>query len=602
MKKKRFLQYAWICCLVACVTWACDDSTDFGQTSSGNNSSGGTTGNSSSADVDAEAVDMTISDAMAENKSDHEDDGDDEWSESDVIEVTLNTSSISVSPSTGTISGTTFTITEAGTYRITGTLSDGEIIVDTDDEDNVQLILNGVDMTSSTSSPLSIMAAEKAVIIVAEGTENKLEDADTYVYASADEDEPDAALFSKDDLSIYGAGTLQITAHYADGIAGKDGVVIDGPTITISSEDDGIRGKDYLVMKSGDFTITAGGDGLKSTNDEEEERGYIYITGGTFDIAADGDVMSAETDLLLADGTFDLTAGGGSSKSAGSSSTKGMKASVNLIAEGGDFTVSSADDCMHSNDNLVINGGTFSLASGDDGIHADATLGINGGTIDITKSYEGVESSIISITAGSTSIVSSDDGLNVAGGADSSGFSPGGSSSSGDYYLYMTGGYVYIDATGDGLDSNGSVVMSGGTIIINGPTASNNGAIDYDDGFEISGGFILAAGSSGMAQIPGTASSQSSILITFSSSVSSGTLVHLENSSGDDIFTFAPSKSTRTIGFSSEDLEDGSYKLYKGGSYSGGSETDGLYTGGTYTAGSSSKSFSISSVNTAVSF
>jgi hypothetical protein len=155
-----------------------------------------------------------------------------------------------------------------------------------------------------------------------------------------------------------------------------------------------------------------------------------------------------------------------------------------------------------------------------------------------------------------------------------------------------------VDAAGDGVDANGSIVMTGGVVIVHGPTANNNGPLDYDSSFKITGGFLLAAGSSGMAQIPGTSSTQNSVLLTFSAAQQAGTLFHIQGSDGKEILSFKPSKKYQSVAFSSPALVKGSsYDVYLGGS-STGTVTDGLYQDGTYTAGTKNTTFTISGVVT----
>ena len=552
--------------------------------------------------VDDSSGDNSGNDDNVENVEGHEDAEDYIWDSSEVIFITLNGTSITEDTDSAEADGSTVTITSPGTYSFSGTLTDGQIIVDTDEDGIVRLILNGVNISSSSSAPIFISSAEKTLVVLNEGTENYLTDSDSYVF-EGDDDEPNAALFSKDDLTIYGEGSLTVTGNYNDAIASKDGLIIRDANINVISVDDGIRGKDYLIVKDGTIDVDAGGDGLKSDN-EDAGTGYISIDDGDITIDADGDAMQAESDVIIADGTFDITTGGGSGSSYDDdSSIKGIKAGVSIEIDGGTFTVNSADDAVHSNGSLQIDGGSFALSSGDDGIHADSSIIINDGEINIAKSYEGIESAVITINDGDINIVSSDDGINVAGGNDGSTTGRPGSgsfNSSTDYYLYINGGYIVVDATGDGMDSNGSIVMTDGTVIINGPTSSQNGAIDYNSTFTISGGILLAAGSSGMAQAPSSSSSQHSVSLTFKSQQQAGTLVHVQTSGGDEIFTFAPSKKFQSLVFSLPELAGGTtYSIYYGGS-STGTESDGLYDGGEYTPGTLYNTFTISGTNTNV--
>ena len=533
----------------------------------------------------------TIADALAANSSTHEEDADYTWNESDIVTITLNGSSITVEPAVATVDGSTVTITTAGTYSISGTLDNGQVIVDTEDEATVRLILNGASINNSSTAPLYIASAEKAVIVLAENTKNSITDGDTYIFASEDEDEPNAALFSKADLTIYGSGSLSVSGNYNDAIASKDGLIINGGSISVTAADDGIRGKDYLVIKEGSIEVNSGGDGLKSDNDEYADAGYILIEGGDIAITSAGDAIAAETDALISDGKLSLTSGGGSSSSiSDDDSAKGVKAGALLIVEGGTLDINSADDGVHSNANISLNGGTLTIATGDDAVHADAYLGINGSDITISKSYEGIEAAVIAVTDGTVHVTSSDDGVN--GATDDTSIDP---------FLYVYGGYIYVDAAGDGIDINGSIVMTDGTVIVNGPTANNNAPIDYDGTFRISGGYLLAVGSSGMAQIPGASSLQNSVLITLSSAQTAGSLVHLQASDGTALATLKPSKRYQSVAFSSPDLKTGTtYSLYLGGS-STGTATDGLYSGGSYSGGTLSTSFTISSVSMKIS-
>lgn len=548
----------------------------------------------SGADSDNEVADIEYTD-------DHEDSSDYAWDSASELYIVLNQNSISSDAAGVSIDGSVATITSAGNYNISGILVDGQIVVDIEDQDKTtRLILDGVDISSSSTSPIFVKNAEKVIIVLSDNSYNYITDAEEYVYEDSEEDEPNAAIFSKDDLSIYGNGALTVNANYNDGIKSKDGLVLEAANLTINSVDDGIIGKDYIHMLDGSITLNVEGDGLKSTN-EDADKGYVFIEGGTLSITSGADAIQAETNLKITNGVFSLTSGGGSDASlAEDDSAKGLKASMAIFISGGEFLIDAADDAIHSNNTVQIDGGTFEIASGDDGIHADSVLGLAGGDINITQSYEGIESAEITIDAGTVHIVSSDDGLNVAGGnTGEQGGGPGGRpgqdnfSSSGDYFLYMNGGTIVIDADGDGVDVNGTIEMTGGSIIVNGPTSNGNGALDYDGSFNISGGFIIAAGSSGMAQAPSNTSTQNSLLLTFNGSLSAGTLFHIQTESGQELVSFAPSKPYSSLVFSSSSLLKGaSYDVYYGGS-STGAETDGLYEAGVYSPGTLLTSFTV---------
>ncbi len=257
---------------------------------------------------------------------------------------------------------------------------------------------------------------------------------------------------------------------------------------------------------------------------------------------------------------------------------------------------------MHSNGSITVSGGTITAASGDDGMHADATLTISGGEINVTQSYEGIESAIITISAGNIHVVASDDGINVSGGNDSSsmGGRPGRTcfSSSGDDYLDISGGYIYMDGSGDGIDVNGAITMSGGVVIVNGPTSNNNGAWDYDRGFSLTGGILVAAGSSGMAQAPDSSSTQYAVMVNLDTALSAGTLIHIAAADGSEVLTFQPIRDYQSLVFSSPDLVAGATYTVSSGGSSTGTATDGLYVGGEYSGGSQVASLTLDSVIT----
>jgi len=528
----------------------------------------------------------------------------------DMTAITLDGNIINVDGEGAIINGSSVTITAAGNYQVSGTLDDGQIIVDTADAENVTLILAGVDITSLSSAPIYVANADKVILTLAAGSENIITDGGSYL-ALDESGEPNATIFSKDDLTINGEGALTVNANYNNGIASKDDLKITGGTIKVNAVNDGIKGRDSLAVKNGLITVVAGADGLQSNNDGDPEKGFVVIEGGVLNITAGLDGVQAETSLLVSGGALNIVTGGGSvASSAGGfggrgregnanqteESVKGLKAGVNLTISGGDITISALDDALHSNNALTINGGEIEVASGDDGVHADTTLTMNGGTLDVTESYEGLESQVITINDGTIHLIASDDGINATdGGGDMGGMGNFGAS---DNYVYIHGGYLYMDAAGDGLDSNGAFEMTGGVVLVNGPTNNGNGPLDYMNSFKITGGFLVAVGSAGMAQAPSTDSTQYAVLQILNSMQTAGTMLHLETSDGEDVLTFLPTKEYQSVVISTPELQNGeSYVLYTGGS-SGGTPVDGLITDGEYTPGVQAASFTITSIIT----
>ncbi|MGN1301568.1 MAG: carbohydrate-binding domain-containing protein, partial [Clostridia bacterium] len=505
-----------------------------------------------------------------------EEDENTNWKDENYEEVTLKES---------------INITKAGTYHLTGNLEDGNITVKAGDNDLVKLVLDNVNITCSNSSAINIENAKKVIIIVEEGTTNTVTDGETYLT----QDEPDAAIFSKDDLVINGTGILNINANYLDGIASKDGLKIVGTTLNVNSNDDGIRGKDYIGIKNANVTINASGDGIKSTNDTDTSKGYILIENSIMNIEAEQDGMQAETNLKIVDGKYTIKTGGGNTNLSTSEtwgewgmekrmsrepqttmtttnevSAKGIKGNSGILIESGTFKIDSSDDAIHSNGTITINNGTFEIQSGDDGIHADETININNGNINILKSYEGIESSNIYINGGNINLTASDDGINISGGNDASSINgrAGQNNFSGTTAgsLYINDGTIIIDSSGDGIDVNGKGYINGGKILVNGPTNSGNGALDYANIFEVSGGELIAVGSSGMMQAPSNGSKIYSISYVYNSTQEAGSIITIKNSRGEEIISCTATKIYNSVVVSSEKFEKGeTYTIYSNG-------------------------------------
>lgn len=555
---------------------------------------------SSTAAIESEAVATTTE----ENAATHDSSDDYVYDEADVVEISVDTPIVADSNSV-TVDGSTATITAAGTYLVTGTISDGQLVVDAGDDAVVQLVLDNADITNTDGAAIAVMSAEKAVVILADGSSNTLTDGATYVLAEG-EDEPNATLYSASDLTITGDGTLTVYGYYSDGIAGKDGLVIDSGDITVVAVDDGIRGKDYVVVNDGDIDVTAGGDGIKSDNDEDPELGYIIVADGVIDVTSADDGVQAATDALITGGTLTITAGtAGSSEETG----RAIQGDVMVVVSGGTITADAVDDAIHSNATVTIDGGDLTLSSGDDGIHGDFFVTINDGSIVITESFEGIESEVITINGGFIDVTATDDGLNVADGTaaetntPSVGGGPGaggpggggpgaGGESAGDYYIYINGGTTVITiasssvADGDGIDSNGSVVMTGGVVAVNGPTDTRNSAVDSNGSFEVTGGLLIGTNINGRnSQGVGADSTQASIYLTSDSVIDAGTVIQIQTTDGEGLVTFEAVNEFDVIVFTSPDLEDGdTYEIYLGGSVSGDSTT-GLYETDAYTPG-----------------
>lgn len=517
-----------------------------------------------------------------------------EYDTSKSVSVELKGDSVSCKSDAVKIKKNTITLSEEGTYIFSGTLDNGMIVVDAEESDKLQIVLDNASITSSTSSALYIIEADKVFVTLANGSDNTLANGGTF--EAIDDNNIDGAVFSKQDLTFNGSGSLSITSPANHGIVCKDDLVFTGGTYTINSASHGLDANDSVRMTNVSMTIASGKDGIHAENTDDTSLGFMYLKDGTFEIVAEGDGLSAGNSMQINDGTFQITSGGGRGNRPGrpgesgaqsqpqsqpetdnqttenddsSTSIKAIKSSGDMLIKSGTFTIDSADDSVHSNASITVSGGKFAIASGDDGFHADETLTISGGAIDISESYEGLEALDIVVSGGDIKLVASDDGLNAAGGTDSSGYGgmrgneqfgggrggmggPDGSSSS-NGSIVISGGNLYINASGDGIDANGSLEISGGHTIVVGPTRGDTATLDYDKSATISGGTFIGTGASGMAQT--FSDSKQGVIAVSVGNQAAGTKIELKDSKGNTILTHEPELEFAVVILSSPDIQ-----------------------------------------------
>lgn len=509
-----------------------------------------------------------------------------------------------------TLGDSDVTITEEGTYILSGTLSDGQIIVETADDVKVQLVFDGVDIACSDDAPVYVKESDKVFITLADGSKNTLTGPEEFSSSEATSEGTDGVIYSKGDLCINGSGSLTVTSD-AHGIVSKDDLVITGGTFNITAAKDGLQGKDCVKIKDGKFTVTADNDGIRSSNAEDQYRGFVSIDGGSFDITAGYDGIQAETIVRIADGTLGIETGGGSKNASTDSdwgdswgggmgsmdpgaydpgsqdpgaaqnssdsseddevSAKGIKGSEGIMILGGKLDIDSSDDAVHSNGYVNIEAGTLDISSGDDGVHADSDLTVTGGKITIAKSYEGLEGNTITVDAGTIDITASDDGLNAAGGSDGSSTEdrPGANNFDVDEsaFIKINGSDMIIHANGDGVDSNGTLDITGGDITVSCPTTGDTAVLDYGSEGTITGGTFIGTGAVQMAQT--FSSSEQGVLAINAGNQTSGTEIVITDSNGNEIISYTPDQSFAVVIISSPDIVSGETYTVNIGSVSG---------------------------------
>lgn len=403
-------------------------------------------------------------------------------------DIELKGSSAVIDGEGASADGSTVTITAKGVYRITGTLDDGQIIVDAKGE-KVQLVLSGASVSSKTSAPVYVKDADKVFITLAEGTENKLTDSSPAV-SDEDSDSPDAAIFSADSLTFNGSGSLSIVSDNNNGIRCKDDVVVTGGNISVKAAGHGIKAKDYFAAAGGSVTIDAGGDGVKTTNTEDTSLGFIYIRNGSFTINSDGDGFSASTVFYAEDGEYSVVSGGGSANST-KTHNEGFPGGGGF---GGGFDRDSMPEISTNEDGDFTMPEDFGKGNFDGGFNRDSMPELptnEDGSFSMPEDFGGGNfgggkggfgggfdrDSMPERPTNEDGEVTMPEGFGNGGfDRDSSGKDNTSSESSGDSVstkaikagseITVTGGNFTLDSADDALHSNGSVTVSGGSLTI----------------------------------------------------------------------------------------------------------------------------------------
>lgn len=471
---------------------------------------------------------------------------DDSFDRQSAASITLSGSTAQSNGSGVSINNATVTISKEGCYLISGELEDGQIIVDAGDSDKVQLVLDNASIHCSTGSAILVRNADKVKVTLAADSENELSDGTEY---QTDDDNPDAALFSKDDLVINGSGSLTVQGNYKHGIAGNDDLVITGGRLTVNSLSHALRGKDSVAILDGTFVLTSQKDGIQASNTEDSTKGWVQIDGGNFTIQSSGDGIQAETNLSIYDGSFTITSGGGAVNGAdhtenrgggfgrpggnrpdsansqtspempsqpaesgqtpsempsqpaeGEQSSSGNESDYSeLIFDPDDFDDTSTDDSdttvstkgIKAGNALLIQQGTFVIDSADDAIHSNYSVTIDGGSFQLSSGDDGIHAeAYLNINGGTTTIAESYEGLEAA-------------------QIHISGGTTQVSSSDDGLNATGgsSFELVDGLLVLKDISSSDTeqtfggrgGMFEVEDNCDIiiSGGNLTVTTSNG---------------------------------------------------------------------------------------------------------
>lgn len=489
------------------------------------------------------------------------------YEESETVKITLSGKTATCESSNVQIENGVVTIKAAGVYVLSGTLTDGTIVVDAGDDDKVQLVLDGASITAADYAAVYAKNADKVFVTLAEGTENSLIVSGDYV--QTDDNNVDAVIFAKCDLTLGGSGSLTVKDTVGHGIVSKDDLVVTGGTYTIESQDHCLNGKDSVRIADGTFTLTCDEDGIHAGNDDQQD-GYIYIEDGDIDISVGDDAMHAEGLLIITGGDIDI-----------SKSYEGIEG-YKILVTGGDIDVAASDDGFNaaggSSGSSGDNKGGSSHGAGDNkgGFGGDHGVDVNGNTPPARPDGNGQSGDRPNLpeNEGQPESGGMPDGSGMPGG---SGVSDGSDKSGGpamggvgmdadcDAYILITGGTININADGDGIDTNGYLGISGGSVYVLGPSNSGNGALDYGIYAAIAGGEIVAVGGSGMAQGFGDESTQCSALVSFDEWIDAGETITLAGSDGKEVLSYKTGKKFNSVVISTSDMKQGeTYTLTAG--------------------------------------
>lgn len=548
----------------------------------------GTTAADSSVGTTATTSSATATDTAASSssfstnvKSGEKLDVDTHYSEQDLSWDTSSETAIDLSNPTATdgvtVEDGTLTITKAGTYKLSGEYQ-GQIKVETADSDAVRLVLDNANITNSSGAALNVVNADEVILYSASGTTNTISDGADYT--ATGENDPDAVVYSKADLTIAGEGTLKVNGNHEDGIHTSDGLVIASGTLEVNAANTGIKGKDYVDILGGTINVTAQQDGIKSTNDTDEGKGWTRLSNGTVTVNAGDDGFKASRVVEISGGSLTVE-----------QSDEGIEAQY-INVSGGDVNVTSADDGMNASLKTSDSESTDSSANTSDAANQQQNNqqqgslpgGQQSGTSNQQQqgtgqppamsgtSQDGTSQNGASGTAQQQNNTQNQGNQNMGqppampGGNAQDGTSQNGTTGTGqqgmgqppqggmpgggggtfeviDAAINVSGGHITVNAEGDGIDSNGVTTLSGGTLIVNGPSQGGNAALDTNGDLLLNGATVLSGSTADMFEAPSTNSTSGYLKLTNSSGFEQGSTVQVADSSGRVVANYKVTKS-----------------------------------------------------------
>ena len=573
MNKKILTSATSVTLLAALALTGCSTTSNALASGTAADSSVGTTATTSSATATDTA---TSSSSFSTNvKSGEKLDVDTHYSGQDLSWDTSSETAIDLSNPTATdgvtVEDGTLTITKAGTYKLSGEYQ-GQIKVETADSDAVRLVLDNANITNSSGAALNVVNADEVILYSASGTTNTIGDGADYT--ATGEDDPDAVVYSKADLTIAGEGTLKVNGNHEDGIHTSDGLVIASGTLEVNAANTGIKGKDYVDILGGTINVTAQQDGIKSTNDTEEGQGWTRLSNGTVTVNAGDDGFKASRVVEISGGSLTVE-----------QSDEGIEAQY-INVSGGDVNVTSADDGMNASLKTSDSESTDSSANTSDTANQQQNNqqqgsipgGQQSGTSGTAQQQNNTQNQgnqnmgqPPAMPGGNAQDGTSQNGTTGTGqqgmGQPPQGGMPGGGGGTFevvDAAINVSGGNITVNAEGDGIDSNGVTTLSGGTLIVNGPSQGGNAALDTNGDLLLNGATVLSGSTADMFEAPSTNSTSGYLKLTNSSGFEQGSTVQVADSSGKVVANYKVTKSNvQLVLVSSSSIVKGqSYTVY----------------------------------------
>ncbi|SET58745.1 carbohydrate-binding domain-containing protein [[Clostridium] polysaccharolyticum] len=509
------------------------------------------------------------------------------------------------------IEGHTVTLKKGGNYYFTGSVSDGKIVIDSANEENVRIILDNASITNTTGSVIYIKQAQKTIVTVADGSNNAIVDAGDY---SKEEEGVTAAVFANGDLTFNGNGQLSITGNYADAIATNADFKISSGVLNIQSKDDGIVASKGVSVKNGSFNLQCGGNGMKTTSTLEAE-GFIGIESGSYTIIAGADVCKATGSIYYVNGGFTGTSGGGSSLSStedgwgkfGDETTtaKGFKAGGDIRVYGGSLNFDTADDIFYAENAIAVENGCVIASSGDDGFVSGKSIEIKGGSITLQKTCQGLESNEMNLSGGYLDITAKGDGFNIANGTDSYAANdrPGKNefTRNGQGSLVIKDTCINVRSDREAMNVAGDLTISGGAVRVRGANDTSLKSIDCSGTYAIEDGQVLAAGNEEKFLVPAKAV-QPVVILKYKEKQEGKSVICIKDSKDKVIVAFCIASEYDKVVLSMPALEKGKeYTWCKASLNSDLEQKFGDVQPESYTAGEKIASFTVQEGTTEVS-